>query len=271
MLNPLFHKRLRMLHYNSQAINGAYITMITTGRRPSRFIAVLAVVLLTAGCANMPKDQAAPDEDPLGPINRVIYGFNSVVDGLILRPIASIYRGIVPEKGREMISNALENLYTPVTVANSVLQADPNNAFAGFWRFTLNSTVGMGGLFDVASEAGLKMRTTDFGQTLAIYGMDSGPYVVLPIIGPSTARDSVGRLADALMNPFNYIDEGFSYSVWAGKAVDYRANNMKLLDDIYASSVDPYATFRSGYTQKRASDIRRAKTERAASQEKAGF
>jgi phospholipid-binding lipoprotein MlaA len=154
-----------------------------------------------------------------------------------------------------------------------VLQTDPQNSFASFWRFTLNTTVGVGGLFDVASEAGLKYRQTDFGQTMAIYGADAGPYIVLPIIGPSNTRDGIGRVADAFMNPFNYVDQGpgLSIAMWSATAVDKRSTNMKLIDDIYRTSLDPYTTFRSGYTQKRNSDIRRAKAERAKSLEKAGF
>ncbi|MGE0754070.1 MAG: VacJ family lipoprotein [Alphaproteobacteria bacterium] len=209
------------------------------------------------------------ESDPIEPFNRAMHEFNYTIDGVILRPVASIYRGIMPETGREMVTNAIENLYTPVVFFNSVLQLDPENSFVAFWRFVINSTVGIGGVFDVASEAGLKMRPADLGQTFAVYGAESGAYVVLPIIGPSNVRDSLGRLGDALMNPFNHIDEGLSYAIWSATAVDQRSNNMELIDDVYKNSLDPYATFRSGYTQKRAADIKRAKTMRAKSQEKA--
>lgn len=209
--------------------------------------------------------------DPLEPLNRAVYRFNRVADGLILRPAASIYRGVLPEQGQTMVSNALVNLYTPVTFFNSVMQGDPYNSFASLWRFLLNSTFGILGLFDFASEAGLSMRTTDFGQTLAIYGAGTGPYIVLPIIGPSNGRDAVGRVADAFMNPFNYVDTGFSIAMWSATAVEKRASNMKLVDDIYESSLDPYSTFKSGYTQHRASTIARAKAARSSSRRTAGF
>jgi phospholipid-binding lipoprotein MlaA len=150
-----------------------------------------------------------------------------------------------------------------------VLQTDPQNSFATLWRFIINSTVGIGGLFDVASEAGLKNRPADLGQTLGMYGAGPGPYLVLPIIGPSNARDAVGRLGDALMNPFNYVDQGFSLALWSTTAVDARSRNMKLLDDVYKNSIDPYATFRSGYTQKRAEDIRRGNLARSKALENA--
>jgi phospholipid-binding lipoprotein MlaA len=237
-------------------------------------IALCVGFIALSGCTKMPQNQQpeqAIDEDPLEPMNRFVFEFNKIVDNVLLRPITVVYRTIVPEPGREMVSNALVNLYTPVVFGNSVLQGDPQNSFATLWRFLINSTVGIGGAFDVASEAGLKNRPADFGQTLAMYGAEPGPYIVLPLIGPSNGRDAVGRLADAFMNPFNYIDEGFSYAMWGAGAVDARSNNMKLIDDVYKTSLDPYATFRSGYTQKRASDIRRAETERAKSLEKAGF
>lgn len=202
------------------------------------------------------------NDDPLEPLNRVIYRFNYTADGMILRPAALVYRGIVPEKGREMVGNALDNIYMPVVFANSVFQADPKNSFTSFWRFAVNTTFGIGGLFDVASETGLKPRNTDFGQTLAIYGVEPGPYIVLPIIGPSNGRDTIGHIADAFLNPFNYIDDGLSITIWSTLAVDRRASHMKLLDDIYNSSLDPYTTFRSGYTQHRAADIARARIAR---------
>lgn len=223
---------------------------------------------------------AAPAEDSGEPpvdagvresVNRAIFRFNQTVDSILLRPLASGYQAVVPEPGERMVSNALVNIYTPVTFANSVLQGDPQNSFAALWRFLLNSSFGIGGLFDFAGENGLKMRTTDFGQTLAIYGMDAGPYVMLPIIGPSNARDAFGRLTDAFVNPFNYVSMGFSAGMWTLTAVDARSRNMKVIDDIYRSSIDPYSTFKSGYTQHRSADIRRAKESRLASRRAAGL
>ncbi len=238
-----------------------------------KYLGTLVVTCaLMTGCATnnaASPDYEAMDQDPLEPFNRAVHQFNYTVDGAILRPAAMIYRGIVPEKGRELVTNFLDNLYTPVIFANSVLQLDAENSFSSFFKFMLNSTVGIGGIFNVAAETDLKVRHADFGQTLAIYGMDSGPYVVLPIIGPCNARDTVGRIGDAFMNPFNYVDTGVSIAMWTATAIDKRSTNMKLLDDIYGSSLDPYATFRSGYTQKRTEDIRRAKAARAKAIEKA--
>ncbi len=202
------------------------------------------------------------DADPLEPMNRGIYKFNYAVDTAVLRPVTVAYRYAVPETGREMVSHFLENIYSPVVLVNSVAQGDPQNSFATFWRFMINSTFGIGGLFDVASEAGLKNRQTDFGQTMSMADIGTGPYIVLPIIGPSNARDAIGRLADALINPFNYISNAASAGMWTATAIDARSNNMTLIDDVYRTSLDPYSTFRSGFTQKRASDNRRAKAAR---------
>lgn len=233
----------------------------------------LALLALPAQAAKDVENQEESyyDSDPLRPLNRAIYHFNYGVDTVILRPVTVGYRFVMPDKGEEMVSNALRNLYMPVSFGNSILQADPYNSFATFWTFALNSTFGLLGVFDVASEAGLSYRATDFGQTLAIYGAGTGPYIVLPIIGPSNARDAVGRLADAFMSPVNYIDQGASYVVWGVTAVDKRSQNMQLIDDIYATSLDPYSTFKSGYTQHRAADINRAKRERSKSRHSVGL
>jgi phospholipid-binding lipoprotein MlaA len=237
-----------------------------------------ALLLALSACApagqntaDAGSEPAAYDQDPLEPVNRAIFQFNTVVDQIVLRPVTQGYQAVVPEKGREMVSNAVSNLYMPLTMFNSALQGDVENTFASFWRFMINSSVGIGGLFDVASEIPLKARTTDLGQTFAMYGAGPGAYVVLPIIGPSTTRDSFGRLGDAVMNPFNHMDNDFSYVMWGATALDARSRNATLIDDIYRTSLDPYSTFRSGYLQKRAADIRRAKEARDKSQEKSGF
>ncbi len=217
------------------------------------------------------EEEYAGDSDPIYPFNRAMFEFNRGFDTVLLRPITQGYRYVTPAKGQEMVSNAVRNLYLPVNFANSVLQADPQNSFATFWTFTLNSTFGVAGMFDVASEAGLKYRATDFGQTLAMYGADAGPYIVLPIIGPSNFRDATGRLADALLNPFNYVEGAFSPIMWGVTAVDKRSQNMKLIDDIYTTSLDPYSTFKSGYPQHRSAEVRRAKMARSQSRHSSGL
>lgn len=199
----------------------------------------------------------AVDEDPLEPLNRSFFATHNVIDKVIVRPAAQIYTGVVPEEGRDIISNILDNLAEPVTFVNSVLQGDAENSFATFWRFVLNSTLGVAGAFDFAEEVELTNRDADFGQTLATYGVNSGPYLFLPIFGPSTIRDGVGTGVDILFRPVTWVD-GDTWSIVEGSAnaVDFRAQNMRVLDDLYNNSIDPYATYRSAYLQRRAVEIR---------------
>ena len=200
------------------------------------------------------------DYDPLEPVNRQIFAFNEVVDTIILRPTAKAYRYVVPAEGREAIDNFLRNLREPVVAANALLQGDVQQFFTGFWRFTLNSTFGFAGFNDWAGTyANLKYRSEDFGQTLAVWGVDAGPYLVLPVLGPSTLRDTGGRLADGYADPFNYWltdkdgvdsrDAVIARYVLTG--IHEREKALDTLDTIYETSLDPYATIRSGYLQHR--------------------
>ncbi len=226
-------------------------------------VTVTSIALLAASTAcSTPKGEAT-EYDPWESFNRPMYQLNYVVDGVVLKPITQVYRGVVPEYGREHVHNFVENLASPITFANSILQGDPENTFVTLWRFMFNSTIGIGGLFDVASELGLKNRKTDFGQTLALYGVENGPYLFLPIMGPSGVRDGVGRIADYFTHPASYVDsETTAISLWAITAVDARSENYDLIENVYKSSLDPYATFRSGYIQKRDSDIKKARASR---------
>ena len=198
--------------------------------------------------------------DPLEPVNRVVYSFNAFLDKILFKPIAKTYKKVVPEIGRKGISNFLTNLTEPVTFANSILQADAENTFSTFWRFTINSTIGIGGLFDVAKYGGLEHRGEDFGQTFGRYGVGNGPYLMLPILGPSNVRDLFGSIGDSFMDPYNYAVD--SYGI-AGRGVlkglDTRTDLLQIIDDVEESSLDPYATFRSLYTQKRMDEIRNGK------------
>jgi phospholipid-binding lipoprotein MlaA len=194
--------------------------------------------------------------DPIEGVNRVIYGFNMFLDKILIKPIAKAYKKVVPELGRKGISNLLQNLTEPVTLANSILQGDVEHSFITFWRFTVNTTIGVGGLFDVANKGGLKHRDEDFGQTLGKYGVGNGPYLMMPIMGPTNLRDLFGGATDSLMDPYNYLVD--SHGI-AGRnilnAVDKRAKLLGFIEDIEESSLDPYATIRSLYTQKRLDEI----------------
>ena len=200
----------------------------------------------------------AVDEDPLEPINRSFFRTHRLLDQVIIRPVSKVYSGIVPDEGRDIVSNILDNLAAPVSFVNSILQGDAENTFATFWRFTINSTLGLAGAFDFAENAvGLKAREADFGQTLAYYGVNSGAYLFLPVFGPTTVRDGVGRGVDTLFRPVTWAeDDAWRVAEGVAGGIDFRARNMKAIDDLYNNSIDPYAAFRSAYLQRRAAEIR---------------
>lgn len=201
--------------------------------------------------------------DPAEPVNRAIYKFNAVVDGYVIRPVAVSYRYVVPQWGRQRVTNFFYNLSEPVTFVNSALQADPQNTFTALWRFLINSTFGILGTFDAASDLGLKPRQEDFGQTMGTWGYNESAFVELPLLGPSNVRDSVGLVVDYFTNPF--YDGLVIHSEWTrlglgvADALDKRTNLLDITDDIDKNSLDPYAAYRSAYTQKRNSDIANGK------------
>lgn len=196
-------------------------------------------------------------DDPLEAVNRGFFAVNRGLDIVLLRPISQVYKTIIPEFGRKRVSNFLHNLEGPLVCMNSLLQGDPQNTFVSFWRFAFNSTLGVFGLFDIATPLGVpQQHDEDFGQTLGVWGVGNGPYLVLPLFGPSNLRDAVGLGVDYLINPFTYAMEDHEYyQVAAVRVVDTRTRFGKLIDDTFESSLDPYATFRSLYLQHRHAQI----------------
>lgn len=230
-------------------------------------IAALAVASVAAVGACGPRlatleerKQALENGDRFENVNRAMLEFNRTLDETLLKPAAIIYRGIVPEWGRDKIKNFLANLGEPVTFLNDLLQGEPDRAGVALGRFALNSTVGVLGFVDVAKEAGLERHTEDFGQTLAVWGVDEGPYLVLPLLGPSNPRDAIGLVADIFMDPFTYIlAQPQRFQRTALSAVSARAEFLEELESIEKTSVDFYATLRNLYREKRANDIRNGK------------
>ncbi len=215
-----------------------------------------SLIAMTA-CASVDKETGVINEDPYEDANRVMFAFNKTVDDYFLHPIASGYVTVVPNYGRERVSNVLTNLKMPVIFVNSVLQGDAQNAFSALWSFILNSTLGVAGIFDFASaNTTLKVSPEDFGQTLGVWGADQGAYIILPLLGPSSSRDTVGFAADWVSDPFNYANNTFVYSRTALGAVDKRAGLLNILDDVYKTSLDPYATIRSAYLQQRRAAVK---------------
>jgi phospholipid-binding lipoprotein MlaA len=191
--------------------------------------------------------------DPWEKTNRQFFLVGGALDVAIVRPVAIFYKRATPRPAREGVHNVISNLNEPGAFINHVLQLRPTPAAGTLGRFVLNSTVGIGGLFDVASGAGLPERETNFGQTLARYGVRRGPYVFLPVLGPSTVRDSAGRVVDIFLDPFFYIRfDGSGYFVGSREvlaAVDARAEADPALKAVTENATDPYAALRSAYLQ----------------------
>lgn len=198
--------------------------------------------------------------DPLEDLNRYLFAVNEVFDGVFFKPVAQLYNFAVPEFGRNRVRDFLDNLGTPVILANDVFQGEFGRAGTTISRFGINTTIGLGGLFDPAEGWGLPQHSEDFGQTLGVYGFGEGPYLYLPILGPNPPRDLFGRGVDLLLDPLTWIGgdtaDIISISTMALNAVDIRARNIETLDELERTSIDYYAAVRSLYRQSRASAIR---------------
>ena len=206
--------------------------------------------------------------DPLEPMNRVIHDFNYGVDYILIRPITKGYEFIVPEPGRKAVGRVVDNWEAPVVLANSLLQLDAENSFVTFWRFMFNTTLGVGGLFDIASEMGVPpRRDEDFGQTLGYWGVGHGAYLVLPIMGPSSLRDTPGKVVDWFLQPLNWGTKNWErFGMAATRGINYRSRYGNFIDDTYDNSLDPYATFRSLYLQRRDADVRNLRSDASPSE-----
>ncbi len=190
--------------------------------------------------------------DPFERGNRLVLRFNQGVDRVLWSPLTKGYRFAVPEPARRCLRNALENLNTPVYVMNNLLQLRPKEAAENLAAFALNTAWGIGGLFDAASAANLARRPTDFGQTLAKVGFGHGPYLMLPVLGPSTVRDGFGWVVDRAFHPLTYVLGVPVQLVWrGGEGFAEREAAADALEALEESSLDFYAVLRSAYVQSR--------------------
>lgn len=194
--------------------------------------------------------------DPFEDLNRRSFAVNNALDETIAQPIARGYRAAVPGLARDGVRNFLRNLRSPVNVGNQLLQGDVEGSASDLSRFVINTFIGIGGVFDVAEETGLEYEYEDFGQTLAVWGVDSGPYIMLPILGPSSGRDTAGLLVDSYLDPvrlylFNTDQDEWWYARVAANGISKREELLDVLDDLKKNSVDYYAAVRSSYTQRR--------------------
>lgn len=241
------------------------------------FVLFLAVMLSGGGAFTSMAVAASLDEqqniaqamdddanDPIEPINRVIFGFNDFLQRLLFQPLAEFYVMFFPEFMRDGVRNMLNNVRTPVVLANDLLQGEGQRALDTTKRFFINTTVGIGGLIDVADKWGIKGHDEDFGQTLATWGLGEGFYLVLPILGPSNPRDGIGKIADFYLDPLsqwssNTDREEITYARTLISGIDSFSRVMDDLQKLKDTSIDYYAAVRSITRQKRKTDIRNGK------------
>lgn len=210
-------------------------------------------------CSSTPEQ--IEQNDPFEPANRQVFDFNRSLDDRVALPVATFYHSVTPAPLREHLHYFLTNLHLPVTFANDVLQGHIERSGEAVGRFAVNSTLGAGGVFDVATDWGMPYHEEDFGQTMGYYGVGEGPYLVLPLAGPAVPRDIAGSVVDGYLNPIGYIkwhnkNYYFSWPLRLLSLVDARSGGIEALRDIERSSVDLYATTRSLYRQSRNAEIR---------------
>lgn len=223
----------------------------------------LSMILCTglAGCASSQQDEAEI-ADPMEGFNRAVFSFNDAADQVLVRPIAQGYRAVVPQPARTGLRNFLRNLRAPVNLANEVLQGDMQGAGNVLTRTTVNTLLGFGGLIDIAAMEGLPYDQEDFGQTLAVWGVGHGGYMVIPVLGPSSLRDGTGLAVDMVLDPMNWYfynvspeNEGWRYARAAADGLVKREELLDALDDLRRNSFDYYAAMRSAYVQRRAAQV----------------
>ena len=241
---------------------------------PFRALFAAAALLCLTGCATRPpaSDVEATQEfnennDPYEPANRIGFAINDGLDTYFLAPVARAYRYAVPGAIRRPVHNVLQNMTSPVLFINDVVQTKPRRAGDTFMRFVINTTAGVGGLFDIAAEVGYPYHDNDFGTTLALWGVPEGPFLFLPVLGPSNPRDATGYGVDILFDPLTYAPNGhglrtLEYARIGVSAVDSRERVLDEVDSIKKTALDPYATFRSLYRQNRENTIEQIEAEK---------
>ena len=226
----------------------------TGARRPITILLIIALSASLGGCAlHDPTDENSTyvEYDPLEPLNRKIHSFNTGIDRVLLRPVARGYKRVVPSPVRRSITNFFSNLTTPRSALNNFLQGKPGRGFSELGRFLFNSTLGIGGLFDVAGAAGMERYDENFAQTLSVWGVPDGPYIVLPIWGPNMASDTIALPVDYYSDAWTHYDNtSVRDKLWGVRVIDLRYRLLSadaMLDD----SQDPYVTVREAFRQNR--------------------
>lgn len=221
----------------------------TNNFRHGMLLVVLLITVMASGCTTLPQ---GPDEgDPLEGTNRNIYQFNDALDRNIIKPVADTYVKITPQPVRNSVSNFFDNIGYINIILNDILQGKIQQGFADSGRFLVNSTVGILGLFDPATPLGLEAHDEDFGQTLGVYGSGPGAYLVLPLLGPNTVRDSPGIVVGTVTNILFYLNAPVAIPLGVLGAVDTRARASSALKFVDEAALDPYIFIREAYHQQR--------------------
>lgn len=224
------------------------MTSLVRSWRP--FAALWAVTTLT-GCATLPVGTQSDPRDPFERSNRAVFKFNETMDKAIARPVARAYVKVVPRPVRKGLGNVLANASYPSVIVSDLLQGKLKDTVVDTGRLLMNTVMGFGGLIDVATSAGLEAHNEDFGQVLGKWGMRSGPYLMLPVLGPSTLRDSFGEIPDQFTNATHYIrDDITRYGVSGFRLLNDRANFLEA-DSALGRAADPYVLVRSVWLQRR--------------------
>jgi phospholipid-binding lipoprotein MlaA len=231
--------------------------------------AAILIALALSNCATPPSDPIARDafeqtNDPLEPLNRKTFAFNQLLDHIVFRPAAKAYVLIFPDDARKAIHHMLDNMKEPTLFFNNVLQGEFKRAEITLGRFVVDTTIGFGGMVDVMTLSGVERQPADFGQTMFVWGVPAGPYLILPILGPTNPRDAVGSTVDSYADPFTIManDHGITELTTSRLivgGVEERARVLDVLDDLEKNSVDFYAEMRSLSQQHRAAELRRGK------------
>jgi phospholipid-binding lipoprotein MlaA len=218
--------------------------------------AFLAALLGLQGCASVAADMDNGPSDPLEGLNRAVYRFNEGLDKAVIKPLAEGYQAIAPAPLNRGITNIFSNLDDLASAANNLLQFKLGRAASDVGRVAVNTTIGMAGFFDVASNMDMPRYGEDFGQTLGTWGFEPGAFIVLPVLGPTTVRDGVGLVADWYMDPITYIDHDVvRWSIRGLEIVDKRADLLGASRVLEQAALDPYAFMRDAYLQHRRSQV----------------
>ncbi|HVL56092.1 MAG TPA: VacJ family lipoprotein [Burkholderiaceae bacterium] len=229
-------------------------------RAARRAVAALALALATAltGCATAAGPRASPPpHDPIERFNRAVYAFNDALDTALIRPVTVAYVNVVPEPVKFMVGNVFGNVADVWTGVNNLLQGKPLDALNDLARVVLNTTFGLYGLADIATDLGFERRREDFGQTLGVWGFESGPYLVLPFFGPSSLRDAIGLAVDSSYDPVWHAPQRNRHRnlAYGLRVIDTRSTLLAGDRILQAAALDPYVLLREGYLQRRRSMV----------------